>query len=450
MVKKVVDTTYYDILEVSPEATDLEIKKAYRKLAIKHHPDKNPDDPTAAAKFQEVSAAYQVLSIPARRQHYDEFGLESINGGGASSDPTAMEMQDAAEMFTMIFGGNAFVDLIGEISLFSDMTKMMSEEEAEETKESDVVDISQLRITDGTNNSSSGMPSDNKSSKKTKDTKKKKDGKLAQTNRFMEERQKSHEIQVANLEKSLINKLSVWTETDKSAAITESFKEKIKLEANDLKMESFGIEILHAIGSTYILKAETVLKSQKLFGLGGIGSKFKEKSAVVKESWSAISSIIDAQSSAMKAEESKRRLESERSNATIQGEEETNSSQPGATGTGSTGSGASSIPLSQDELNALAAEQAELERTVMGKMLAAAWSGSKLEIKTKLREVCEKVLHDKRVSSRKRVERAEALKMIGRIYKDTVRTAEEQEEVQVFEEMFYEAKSKPKKSNKRK
>ena len=93
MAKKIVDSTYYDILEVSPEATDLEIKKAYRKFAIKYHPDKNPDDPTAAAKFHELSAAYQVLSTPSRRQHYDEFGLESINGGGPGGNPSAMEMR---------------------------------------------------------------------------------------------------------------------------------------------------------------------------------------------------------------------------------------------------------------------------------------------------------------------------------------------------------------------
>jgi curved DNA-binding protein CbpA len=449
MAKKIADSTYYDILVVDPEATDLEIKKAYRKLAIKYHPDKNPDDPTAAAKFQELSAAYQVLSTPARRQHYDEFGLESINGGGPGGDPSAMEMQDAAEMFTMIFGGNAFVDLIGEISLFSDMTKMMVEQEMQETENSEVVDISQLRITDGTNNNNNGTLSDKKSGKKGKDTKKK-DGKMAQANRIMEERQKSHAIQVANLEKSLINKISVWTETDKTAAVTESFKEKIRLEANDLKMESFGIEILHSIGSTYLLKAGTVLKSQKLFGLGGIGSKFKEKGAVVKESWNAITTIIDAQSSALKAEESKKRLENERISATIKAEEENNSASFETTGIGSAGSGAKSIPLSQAELDALAAEQAEMERTLMGKMLAAAWSGSKLEIQTKLREVCDNVLHDKSVPSRKRLERAEALKIIGRIYKDTVRSAEEQEEVQVFEELFYEAKQKPKKANKKK
>lgn len=52
--KEVIDTTYYDLLGINTDATDVEIKKAYRKMAIKHHPDKNPDDPNAHEKFQEV------------------------------------------------------------------------------------------------------------------------------------------------------------------------------------------------------------------------------------------------------------------------------------------------------------------------------------------------------------------------------------------------------------
>ncbi|KAL9065838.1 MAG: hypothetical protein Q9157_007344 [Trypethelium eluteriae] len=72
----VVDTTYYDALEVQPTASELDIKKAYRKLAIKLHPDKNPGDATAHEKFQAIGEAYQVLSDKQLRAQYDKFGKE--------------------------------------------------------------------------------------------------------------------------------------------------------------------------------------------------------------------------------------------------------------------------------------------------------------------------------------------------------------------------------------
>jgi curved DNA-binding protein CbpA len=98
----VVDTTYYEALQVPPTATELEIKKAYRKLAIKLHPDKNPGDETAHAKFQAIGEAYQVLSDEHLRKQYDKFGKESAVPQSGFEDP--------AEFFTMIFGGEAFVD----------------------------------------------------------------------------------------------------------------------------------------------------------------------------------------------------------------------------------------------------------------------------------------------------------------------------------------------------
>lgn len=70
---------YYQVLGVSRSASDAEVKKAYRKLAAKLHPDRNPEDPKATKKFQELNLAYQVLSDPEERRKYDQLGYDANN-----------------------------------------------------------------------------------------------------------------------------------------------------------------------------------------------------------------------------------------------------------------------------------------------------------------------------------------------------------------------------------
>lgn len=103
---------YYEILGVSKSATADEIKKAYRKVAIKFHPDKNPDDPTAEDKFKEAAEAYEVLSNPEKRERYDRFGHQGVNGGGFGG---GMNMEDIFSQFGDIFGGggNPFESFFG-------------------------------------------------------------------------------------------------------------------------------------------------------------------------------------------------------------------------------------------------------------------------------------------------------------------------------------------------
>ncbi|OQE22741.1 hypothetical protein PENFLA_c012G09258 [Penicillium flavigenum] len=83
----VAETKLYDALSVKPNATQDEIKKAYRKAALKHHPDKNKDNPKAAERFKDVSQAYEVLSDPEKRKVYDQFGLEYLMRGGPAPPP---------------------------------------------------------------------------------------------------------------------------------------------------------------------------------------------------------------------------------------------------------------------------------------------------------------------------------------------------------------------------
>lgn len=96
---------YYEVLGVSKNAEEAEIKKAYRKLALKYHPDKNPDNAEAEDKFKEAAEAYEVLSSSEKRAQYDRFGHAGMGQGGFSGG--GMNMDDIFSQFGDIFG-NAF------------------------------------------------------------------------------------------------------------------------------------------------------------------------------------------------------------------------------------------------------------------------------------------------------------------------------------------------------
>ena len=469
----VVDTTYYDALGVKPTATELEIKKAYRKLAITTHPDKNPGDETAHVRFQAIGEAYQVLSNNDLRRQYDKYGKEKAVPDTGFEDPS--------EFFSMIFGGDAFVDLIGEISLMKDLsktmeiqTRQMEEEEAldnaeakmekvedkdKTAKETPTINVPDtgappsqgpgpvpptprvvpptpgvipptpgMPKTPGVPPSSStsdlrppprdtsespvraSSPSSGASTPRrqfgqqaimdrseedarmdaaglTPEEKelRKKEKKKGLTKEQREElaayeaeRKRIRDERVNTLAKKLLDRISIWTETDKGPQVTKAFQEKTRLEVENLKMESFGLEILHAIGITYLQKATSFLKSQKFLGISGFFSRLKDKGNLAKETWNTISTAIDAQ---MTMEEMTKMEEKG-------GEDWT------------------------------AEKKAEYEKKVTGKVLAAAWKGSRYEITGVLRDVCDKVLNDKSVKLEKRVERAHALVISGTIYQN--------------------------------
>ena len=103
---------YYEVLEVPKTATADEIKKAYRKQAIKYHPDKNPGDKAAEEKFKEAAEAYEVLSDPQKRQRYDQFGHAGM-GGASGFSGGGMSMDDIFSHFGDIFGGGSFGSFFG-------------------------------------------------------------------------------------------------------------------------------------------------------------------------------------------------------------------------------------------------------------------------------------------------------------------------------------------------
>ncbi|KAL8802227.1 MAG: hypothetical protein Q9182_003947 [Xanthomendoza sp. 2 TL-2023] len=103
------ETGLYDLLGVPPNATEAELKSAYKKGALKHHPDKNAHNPAAAEKFKEISHAYEALSDPQKRQLYDQYGEEGLEQGGGGGGMAA------EDLFAQFFGGGggAFGGMFG-------------------------------------------------------------------------------------------------------------------------------------------------------------------------------------------------------------------------------------------------------------------------------------------------------------------------------------------------
>ncbi|CCE78044.1 Piso0_000657 [Millerozyma farinosa CBS 7064] len=480
----VVDSTYYDLLGVKVDATSLEIKKAYRKAAIKLHPDKNPGDPQSASKFQEVGEAYQVLSDEKLRSKYDRYGKqESIPQEG---------FEDPAEFFTMIFGGDAFRDWIGELSLLSELFKSAeisgyNEENTAENSQQGSGDKNDTPQEDSKQEvNTSGSKGYLEYHPKESDSSEVQQGQKSLTKEEEEEKRRKEELEkfeeecrIKKLEsrkeltKKLINKLSLFTETDMKSDVAESFQSKIRYEAESLKMESFGLEILHTIGFIYKTKSKIFLKNQTLLGFGGFWWSMKEKGGVVRDTFKTISSALDAQSTMQeyaKMQEDNEyhaKKESESGTASDPG---SSSTKDGNTETKNDNSTAHSDTTdrtneppktSNENPDATASgdsvpekhtpeDLADMEKYLLSKVIAAAWSGSKFEIQGTVRGVCDSILYDKEVPLEKRVARAKGLALIGEVFTSITRTEAEDEEARIFEELVAEATKKRQKKEKSK
>src|SRR5918993_1823038 len=104
---------YYEILGVNKGAATEDIKKAYRKVAMQYHPDRNPGDKAAEEKFKEAAEAYEILSDQEKRSQYDRYGHAGVSSNGRGGHPGGMNMDDIFSQFGDIFGEDIFGSFFG-------------------------------------------------------------------------------------------------------------------------------------------------------------------------------------------------------------------------------------------------------------------------------------------------------------------------------------------------
>ncbi|KAJ8592756.1 DnaJ-domain-containing protein [Rhizopogon salebrosus TDB-379] len=354
--EKPLETGYYDLLGVPIDASIDDIKKSYRRLAIKYHPDKNPDDPHAEEKFKEIAIAYQTLSDPTLRKKYNEFGSKESQPEGGFVDPE--------EIFGAMFGGERFAPIIGQISLAKDMKSALQDVDEAEGEDGQEV-----------KRDAKGKEIISEEEKARRDEKEKKV--TAEVLLFFLKAAARAE-RVQKLVENLQRKLSIFTESATGpgdADVSNSWRTICQLEAEDLKKESYGVELLQAIGFVYVSKAKHYLATnQTLFGVGGWFHNVSGKYHVFSETVSTLRSAIELK--------------------TVFDQ----------------------IAAAEKAGNLSPEEKKKLEEQAAEKGIQALFKGTKLEIESVLRETCDRILEDPTISRYKAQLRAIALQILGESY----------------------------------
>ncbi|KAK6590732.1 DNAJ [Cryptosporidium xiaoi] len=269
--KNVVDTTYYDLLSVSPGASPDEIRRQYYRKAKQYHPDKNPDDNEAKEKFQKLGEAYQILADPELRRRYDEYGI------GATED---MPVIDSSLIFTLLFGSDSLEKYVGKLKMAS------------------LVEIASLNGTPNISNSS-------------------------EIENMIENEQNKRTIRLAQKMRDKILPILDEFDANNSLPIENSeklmkWREEISKEAKELCSNSFCDSIVEAIGWSYENYGSQYLgKIDTFLGIGGKYAKFQAKTRNVATTWKMASTAIKT---AMAAQNLQYAMKKEQTNEDGKGE----------------------------------------------------------------------------------------------------------------------------------
>jgi hypothetical protein len=372
--KKVKDRQFYDLLGVSTNATAGEIKKAYYKEARKCHPDKCPGDDQAAAKFQALGHAYQILSNEQTRAAYDKNGPPESN----SADANLANEIDPLVFFAVMFGSHLVEPYIGELWIATTADTMMKDA-MEQQKEIDLENMTEEEAAQFLAGKTSG-------------------------NAEMMLKQRKREVKCAlNLREKIMPYLEAKDEDDRTA-----FKVAIQKEAEKIADTSFGATFLVTIGFALQVEGEEFLGFQNsALGVGGHAARMKKRQKTMANNFKLFGAGVNAATTgrkAMKEVEAAQRAMEEKKTEAIK-------SKAAAGGGTSDEANDDTESSNLDEEQARMAAQ-KLEETIPA-LLELAWAINIRDISQTLRKACKKLFTDAEVPMPTRIQRAEAITIIG-------------------------------------
>ncbi|KAL8286722.1 hypothetical protein RQP46_004250 [Phenoliferia psychrophenolica] len=362
------DMGYYELLGL-PATCDLnDVKKAYRRLAIKYHPDKNPDDPSAGERFKDIAIAYATLSDEGLRHAYNEFGR------GKGDGPSEEAMVDPEALFSQLFGGPAFQDIIGTISLGTEMKSAMQDDDEDSSDPTPITPSTPTTVTVGKDGRViKPVPSPEEVERLAR----KKAAKEAHEKKVADEKARVREARVVKLIERLKNQIALFTEQaigEEDQGTTDAVRAIWTIKAEELKQESYGVELLQTVGVAYSMKSKHYLASTGPvpFGLAGWFHSARSTVHIVNETVSTVRSAY-----ALKEVFEK---------------------------------------LSAAEKSGLSDEKKkELEDKAAQMGLHALFKGAKLEVQSVVREVCDRILgEDIPIADLRK--RAVAIGILGTVY----------------------------------
>ena len=373
--KKVKDREYYDLLGVSTSATSGEIKKAYYKEARKVHPDKCPNDPDAAGKFQALGHAYQILSNEQSRAAYDK------NGPPDTTADMSGEI-DPYTFFAVMFGSALVEPYIGELWIASTADTVMKDAQTQQA----MVDAEKAES------------SEEEMAKN-----------LANRAALSEEaklKQRKREVKCALHIRGRIDPFM------NDEMTPEQFHESCQEEAEKIAKTSFGPTFLTTIGFALEVEADEYLGFATSFlGLEGHAARFKKKSNQMSTNLHIASAGIKAMSAGQKAYQEVEKVQQTMAKA----KEGAGGEEAAASGTDENSAGAAPGGMPEMDAAQAALAQAKLEESLPA-ILELAWAVNCRDITRTLKVVCKKLFNDASLDIEGRHKRAQAVKILGSVF----------------------------------